>query len=1390
MRRYLPEGTWVRFPDGECYEIAGPPIGEGGGSVVYPAFRKRYTGEGRYESGEILYALKECFPVSVWYQFVRSASGEIVPAEESEESQAYLLAVQSMQLEEHSVTEKIYKTGFRLTPTVNGARRVELSSDNGKTFEGVNNTFTAMEALSGKGRSMKSYLSGPGRKRFSVLESFQIVEKVLLAVREIHQAGFLHLDIQDGNIFLKGSLEDDSYEASLIDFGTARKREKDGKCGSLEDGVLFTTEGFTAPEMLRKNDGALRFGPEADLYSIGYLLLLLLTGERRESAELERVKDGRYLRTFDFRKVKCPAHLKDCLQKILAGALVSDPEKRYHSCDEMLKEVRDLEAALKPYRSELAQVEYDAFICYEPAGLTDGAAAKKLQECLEHFHASYTGTKKRIRRVFVDQGELSGGDHEQQIEDALRQAGWLIVLCSPGTKNSQIVRKQIQTFLKYHDRSRLQTVVTEGAMEEVIPEETGGAGSAEPIDARGKDLKAIRKKLRKDVRLRVAAPILGTTYDTLKQRHRVWRMQRIAAVSVLAMLLGVGFGAHATYQAARIREQNGKLRENQARYLAGDSLEELALGDRIQALLLALSVEPEKEEDGPAAPEQMYALNCALSSYQSELFPGYAPESVKTGIKRTGRLSSDGAYYGVVDGQGMACLLSGQTGRLEWGFAPAAIEKAVSDPDRYSERSFERILDIFPLKDGRAAVWLTGCMAIVDIKANELLMDFPTEMSYVLPAYDLTEDLFAYASGSRLYLYDLGTGKKKREFDFDRTSEKEQVTYRIRSLDFAPDGSGLAVGLSYGIRSGGDASQESPMGLAIYDPAAGELRVISEKETVNVLYAAKDRIAAIHGEWTSRQQLAYNFSMPSLKYHLVLYEPGRETPLYESGLSVPSGSFDGGFVTENMFLKGKMIRGLAVWSGQNLQILDMDSGESAAEQTFEADITGAGACGLNKFFVGFANGTVETLGLGSNLFRNRILELSGAMTGFQYNPTEDKLILRGDDRLIFCGSVSDPDMQYYECGESRIEDIWYVETEDAVYRCLKTENGIQLFRTGESEPFYTRTAESGSSFYNIGVFANGGKLFAAFVECTKDGGIRFIKDEAIKGECRIVADLSEYRTMLSDASGSVGKLIYSGDGETMFAQRKEGGVIRFDISEDTVKLDGWVLPEEQRTDEMELTGDGNYLVLTARDANAGCRRIWIYDIASGKWNGLKNAPAFSDAGRDQLITVGTKTSRICLYDGGDRFVIADCADGAVETTIPVTSWKEYDAAFFDQDQYLLLSDGETVSLYNVEEPWVIEDSAPGTELLTDSSGCYFALKDSQNMLHIYLVNSDHRFCRFADVKKGTVSFSGQEILQYSGGTFAFSGFQNYARLKEKAQPIVKEYKLSEAAQQRYDYIGE
>lgn len=611
-RTALPAGTTVVLESGSEYVISGAPIGFGGGSILYPARRRTRGGWDGLD-----YALKECWPVSAEHSCVRSPEGEILPS--SDNDREFLLRARQKQLEEGSISRAIYRTASRMLPIREASERIRLCLPGAEQIC-ADNTVTVMDSLSSKGRSIGECLRQ--KRRFTPREAFRILSQLLTALDEVHSAGYLHLDIQDGNAFLRGTLEDHSELLTLIDFGSARPMEG-RKTAPITDRVIFTSPGYSAPEMLLRNDGTLQLGPEADIYSAGCLTYFLLTGHRPDIRQFLASKTGQYLHANDLRRIKCPPHLVERIQQILACALAERPEDRYHSAGEMLAEVNDLAEALQPYRTDLSGVKYDAFICYKH-GPVDSGAALCIQKKLESFRYQH---RSPFHRVFVDEGELAScADFGQQIRDALRNSGWLIVVCSPDTPSSPWVQREIEAFLETHDRSRILAALTAGEAAEAFPPQLLGDGVGGEVlaaDARGDTLRAVSRKLRGDALLKLAAPMLGTTFDGLKQRQKTRTAQRAAGIASALTAAVLCFALYAANRAAVISRQADQLAQEYQKALVSESriltqqAEAMLNGhDPTAALSLLLRALPSQEQDRPILPEAVQLLMSALHIYQ------------------------------------------------------------------------------------------------------------------------------------------------------------------------------------------------------------------------------------------------------------------------------------------------------------------------------------------------------------------------------------------------------------------------------------------------------------------------------------------------------------------------------------------------------------------------------------------------------------------------------------------------------------------------------------------------------------------------------------------------------------------------------------------------------
>ncbi len=304
--------------------------------------------------------------------------------------------------------------------------------------------------------------------------------------------------------------------------------------------------------------------------------------------------------------------------------------------------------------------KFDAFISYRHHPV-DSAIASAVQKQLEHFTIpravqKKTG-KKRIGNIFRDKEELPvTSDLNDNIGLALSNSEHLIVICSPRTKESIWVQKEIETFLKTHSRESVLTVLAEGEPGDVLPELLLSE-EITIIDEDGNEVKTVipREPLSCDYRmgirkaksvelLRLAASILGCPFDDLKQRMHQYRMRRLTAIFSVVLSAMLIFSGYVLWSSGKIKENydlaqrnyelaqenyeeaqrnydesQKNLRESQRKQslqLASYAEDLLAGGNRTIALQLALSALPDKDKNRPYVAEAEYALQQALYTYR------------------------------------------------------------------------------------------------------------------------------------------------------------------------------------------------------------------------------------------------------------------------------------------------------------------------------------------------------------------------------------------------------------------------------------------------------------------------------------------------------------------------------------------------------------------------------------------------------------------------------------------------------------------------------------------------------------------------------------------------------------------------------------------------------
>lgn len=278
---------------------------------------------------------------------------------------------------------------------------------------------------------------------------------------------------------------------------------------------------------------------------------------------------------------------------------------------------------------------YNAFISYRHHP-DDIKVASEIHRSLERFRIPKSIRNKygKITRLFRDKEELPiTSDLNDEIDAALRNSDYLIVICSVHLKESIWCQKEIERFLKTHPRNRVLTVLASGEPYDVIPDillhedvvdpETGEVHriDIEPLSC---DWRSKQKKVKQDELLRLAAALLGCAYDELRQRQKQYLARRNTAIITAALLTSFSLTGYFLHTSITIHKANIQIQKNldealinQSRHLATAAQDSLAEGDRLTALALASAALPSENNPRPYVPEAERVLTEALTVYNT-----------------------------------------------------------------------------------------------------------------------------------------------------------------------------------------------------------------------------------------------------------------------------------------------------------------------------------------------------------------------------------------------------------------------------------------------------------------------------------------------------------------------------------------------------------------------------------------------------------------------------------------------------------------------------------------------------------------------------------------------------------------------------------------------------
>ena len=167
-------------------------------------------------------------------------------------------------------------------------------------------------------------------------QAVRIGEDLCKALAECQKNNLIHRDIKPQNIFLSPN-----GDYKLGDFGIAKSVDR------TTSGTKTGTYKYMAPEVYNNQP----YGSAADIYSLGLTMYWLLNERRTPFLPLPPTKpriseeDAARARRFRGEPLPAPAHGSEELKRIVLKACAYDPKDRYHTADEMLRDLNVLSGA-------------------------------------------------------------------------------------------------------------------------------------------------------------------------------------------------------------------------------------------------------------------------------------------------------------------------------------------------------------------------------------------------------------------------------------------------------------------------------------------------------------------------------------------------------------------------------------------------------------------------------------------------------------------------------------------------------------------------------------------------------------------------------------------------------------------------------------------------------------------------------------------------------------------------------------------------------------------------------------------------------------------------------------------------------------------------------------
>lgn len=1066
-------------------------------------------------------------------------------------------------------------------------------------------------------------------------------------------------------------------------------------------------------------------------------------------------------------------------------------------------------------------VRYDAFISYSHSE-PDAFVAGKLHSMLEHYKVPKKireiSGKKKIERVFRDREELPlSANLAMGICEALENSEYLIVICSPRSVKSEWVQREIETFLLTHTKDKVLTLLAEGEPEEAFPDSLcyeekilhRPDGKAETVreriepmaaDVRGADHREIEKKLKEEF-LRILAPMLGCTYDELKQRHRDYMFRRVIAGVSAAAVLAVGVTAFTLYQAAKTEAQYQEARRNQARYLAGISGELLDGGDRMGALKTVMAITPDDPDaDEPVVPEQMYALNQALYSYQhTDTIVDYktdrsyeldAQVRAQDGDQEE-YLSPDGTAYFCLDQQGTAYVLDVESGTCTWKINPGKLKG-------YDGGAFQYIA---PISNNQMVAVSDEQILILDWKKKKVISKIERqgeETKAVNPYYAISGMKLAVTDGQILWIYDLEQKACIHQIEYEYESDRWFI---ISSMVFNEDGSEIAMS------AGSPAEENIERGVICVSLADESITRLSDADSDVMTYAGEHRVAVVQCELVGRAK-AYE-DKPPCRYYVTMYDT-------ESGECIwTSEDYDVQAISRPCTIQmasantdGKEQGLIAVSLKDKFLQLDSETGNTVCSQVYSSNIAGVRHERDERYIVGLEDGRMYPAFAGEiigNVGDLVIGEIHKNIGNVEYSDAMRSVVRTEESgrKVTFCRRVQDTQMKELTF-DSSCNDIEYISVPEgddtATYRVVEGGDDVigdvktlSVLKVGEDKVIYEYQCEEDSEIKDVSICKLENQTCLMFYD--KARGETLVDLDTGKVLWRQLLKESDYQNYAVQCFHQTERCVVYGWRRFIVADMTEDGI---DVSNKGGLVDDEKFVDaENSIDDIAVTADDKYVIMEVYDYGSYFLKVW--DVEAGKWKKIDGKREYPVGARNGFA-LGKESPVLAVYTTDGTIDILDLETGNCKQSLASGYYKSMQCAFMNQDQYLLsYGDNQYLTMWDVESGKVrMQDESEDSfgDLVIDCSENYFGIMyrgyqwNDENYqgstLKVYSVDDDGQFYAYADVPFGFASFEGDEIFVTCGDEEGYyAPFYDYQELKKRAEDVLDGATLTDAEKKQY-----